>query len=386
MKFKIKSALFLAIGVSIALLSIAACQGSSELSNATSEVPSGKTPNASINGAITYREQLTLSPGASVVMELRDVSYADAPAPLIARQTISDPGQVPIKFKVEYSREDIDPRNTYGISARIIESDGRLAFINDTAYDVITHNNPDRVDMLLVLVEPPPDLVDDADADWQTWVEVPATVISANLIPNEPEHPLRIAYYQSTIEGCARPGSQSLRLDGNDIIVSVTLIQPPPTAWSIPCHEQVVELDTVELVGSTLKSGKPYRVIVNGRVTTTFTLPDPGLGHTFITESPIEYWQVGVMESSPPRYQMRVDSGMPTGSSCSQFNGFEIRRIGPQRLEVLITHHVVADSSARCTRDYPIVETVIPLGSDFESGMEYAVSVNAESDMTFTAQ
>ena len=78
------------------------------------------------------------------------------------------------------------PGNRYSISARIIESDGRLAFINDTAYDVITHGNPDRVDMLLVLVEPPPDLVDDADADWQTWVEVPATVISANLIPNEP--------------------------------------------------------------------------------------------------------------------------------------------------------------------------------------------------------
>ena len=32
------------------------------------------------------------------------------------------------------------------------------------------------------------------------------------------------------------------------------------------------------------------------------------------------------------------------------------------------------------------METVIPLGSDFDSGIEYAVSVNAESDMTFTAQ
>ena len=121
-------------------------------------------------------------------------------------------------------------------------------------------------------------------------------------------------------------------------------------------------------------------------MTTTFTLPDPNLGHTFITESPIESWEVEILESSPPQYQLRVVSGMPTGSSCSQFNGFEIRRIEPQRLEVLITHHVVADSSARCTRDYPIVETVIPLGSDFDSGMEYAVSVNAESDMTFTAQ
>ena len=176
---------------------------------------------------------------------------------------------------------------------------------------------------------------------------------------------MRVAYYQSTIEGCARPGSQSLRLDGNDIIVNVTLMQPPPTAWSIPCHEQVVELDTVELVGAALESGQTYRVVVNGRVTTTFTLPDPGLGYTYITESPIESWEVDVLESSPPQYQLRVVSGMPTGSSCSQFNGFEIRRIESQRLEVLITHHSVADPSALCTKDYPIVETVVPLGSDF---------------------
>ena len=168
MKFKLKSALFLALGVSLVLLSMAACQGASDSSNATWEVPSGKTPNASINGTVTYRERLNLSPSASVVVELRDVSYADATAPLIARQTISDPGQVPIKFKVEYSREDIDSHNSYSISARIIESDGRLAFTNDTAYEVITHGNADRVDMLLVLVEPPPDLVDDdTGSDWR---------------------------------------------------------------------------------------------------------------------------------------------------------------------------------------------------------------------------
>ena len=386
MKFKLKSALFLALGVSLVLLSIAACQGAPDSSNATWEVPSGNTPNASINGTVTYRERLNLSPGASVVMELRDVSYADATAPLIARQTISDPGQVPIKFKVEYSREDIDPLNSYGVSAKIIESDGRLAFTNDTAYEVITNGNPDRVDMLLVLVEPPPDLVDDAGADWRTWVEVPVTVISANLIPNEPKHPLRIAYYQSTIEGCARPGSQSLRLDGNDIIVSVTLMQPPPTAWSIPCHEQVVELDTVELVGAALESGQTYRVVVNGRVTTTFTLQDRGIGHTFIAESPIESWDLEILEGETPQYQLRVVSGMPKGSSCSQFNGYEIRRDRSDRIEVTITHHEVADQFVDCTDNYPTVESVVPLGSNFDAGVEYIVSVNTESDMTFTAQ
>ena len=102
----------------------------------------------------------------------------------------------PIKFKVEYNREDISSRSRYSIRAKIVESDGRLAFTNDTVYEAITHGNPDKVNMLLVLVRPPPDLVGGSNAgeDWQTWVEVPVPVVWANLIPNEPEHLLRVAY------------------------------------------------------------------------------------------------------------------------------------------------------------------------------------------------
>ena len=68
--------------------------------------------------------------------------------------------------------------------------------------------------MLLVLVQPPPDQVEEG-VDWRKWVEVPVPVVWASLIPNEAEHLLRIAYYQSTIEGCARPGNEELRVDGN---------------------------------------------------------------------------------------------------------------------------------------------------------------------------
>ena len=113
-----------------------------------------------VTGTVTYRERIALTPGAVVEVQLRDVSYQDAAALLIDSQTISSPGQVPIEFEIEYRCEDIDPRNTYSIIARIIEADGRLAFINDTAYEVITRHNPNSVDMVLVMVEPPPDRVD----------------------------------------------------------------------------------------------------------------------------------------------------------------------------------------------------------------------------------
>lgn len=370
MKAKVKNTLLAAIGILVVLVALAACGGN---------------PSASVNGTVTYRERLALSPGAKLVVELRDVSYMDAAAPLIAQQTISDPGQVPIKFKVEYNRDDIDSRNTYAVSARIIESDGRLAFTNDTAYDVITRGNPNKVDMLLVLVQPPPDLVQDG-IDWQTWVEVPAQVTWANLIPNERERFLRIGYYQSTIEGCVRPGSQGLKVEGNKIIATVTLMQPPPNAWAIPCDEQLVELDAVEPIEASLEPGRTYHVIVNDTATASFSLPGSNLGHTFIAESPIQSAEIMVLESAPPQYQLRVVSGLPMGSGCSQFNGYEVRRGVSNEIEVVVTHHEVADQQVVCTADFPILETNVPLGSNFKSGVEYTIRVNSDTTVSFEAQ
>ena len=373
------------IGIAAFLVLTVGCQTASGPSSGTQEIPSGREPNAAVSGTVTYRERIALTPGASLVVELRGVSLADAAARLIARQTIANPGQVPINFKVEYNRDDIDSRHTYAIQARIIESDGRLAFINDTAHHVITRGSPDHVDMLLVLVQPPPDQVEEG-VDWRKWVEVPVPVIWASLIPNEAEHLLRIAYYQSTIEGCARPGNEELRLEGNDIIATVTLMQPPPTSWAIPCNEQVVELDTILPIQASLEPGQSYRVIVNDRVTGAFSLPRPELEDTALVESPIEDVEIMVLERDPREYQLRIVSAMQHGSSCSQFNGYEIRRSESNSIDVIVTHHHVAAKNVICTTDYPIVETIVPLGSEFEPGMEYTVSVNGDTTTSFVAR
>ena len=385
MSFNLKSAQLLALGIFACSFVAVACQTAPESSGGALEIPSGREPNAAVSGSVTYRERIALTPGASLVVELRDVSLADAAAPLIARQTIANPGQVPIDFKVEYSRDDIDSRNTYAIQARIVEADGRLAFINDTAYHVITRGNPDHVDMLLVLVQPPPDQVEEG-VDWLKWVEVPVPIIWANLIPNEAEHLLRIAYFQSTIEGCARPGNEELRVDGNDIIATVTLMQPPPTSWAIPCNEKVVELDTILPIQASLEPGQSYRVIVNDRVTGAFSLPRPELKDTALAESPIEDVEIMVLERDPREYQLRIVSAMQHGSSCSQFNGYEIRRSESNSIDIIVTHHHVAAKDVICTADYPIVETIVPLGADFEAGVEYTVVVNGEKNQSFVAR
>ncbi len=388
MKTKIHLAVPLALAACVAALGVA-CAGDPGSDKDGEGAFSDGQRQASLTGTVSYHERLALSPEAVLTIELQDTSYADAPSQLIASQAISGPGQVPIKFDVAYDPGDIDSGNRYSVGARIVESDGRLAFINDTAYEVLTRGNPNRVEMLLVLVEPPPDLIDagdDSGADWRQWQEVPARVIWANLIPNEPVHLLRIAYYQSIMENCARPGNQKLTLDGRDIIVRLTLMQPPETPWAAPCDDEVVELDTVHHIGTRLTSGQQYRVIVNGIETTTFTLPKSGLRDTVLAQSPIESAEVLSSETLPLQYHLRVVSGLPKGSGCSQSNGYEIRRRSPDEMDVAITHHEVDDPFVVCTADFPIIETIVPLGSDFEPGVEYSIDVNEDTPVTFLAR
>ena len=64
----------------------------------------------------------------------------------------------------------------------------------------------------------------------------------------------------------------------------------------------VVELDTVLPITAPLEPGQTYRIIANGRETTTFTLPAPDLRDTFIAESPIESAEVVVAGSAPPSW------------------------------------------------------------------------------------
>ena len=347
---------------------------------------SGVQPMRTVSGTVSYHERLALTPGATLIVELRDTSYADSPAELIASQTIAGPGQVPIKFDVLYEPRDIDSDRSYSITARIKESDGRLAFINDTAYDVLTQGNPNRVEMLLVLVEPPPDLVASIGGTgegWRTWVEEPVDVIWANIIPNEPVTLLRLAYFQSTLENCVRPGNQKVAMEGRDIIVRFTMQRPPETPWAIPCDEQVVELDTVLHMDATLAPADPYRVIVNDVVTTQFAIPSTRLGNTAIFESPIQSAEIVQAGSAYQEHVLRVVTGLPKGSGCSQANGYEIRRISARKWDVVVTHHEVTDPMVACTADFPIIELAIPLGPNLKSGVEYTIDVNGGTSLTF---
>ena len=90
-----------------------------------------------LKGSVSYRERMALPPGATVTVQLLDVSLADAPAMKIAEVVITPEGQVPVPFEIAYDDGAIVPNGRYTLAARI-EAGEQLLFINAAAYPVLT--------------------------------------------------------------------------------------------------------------------------------------------------------------------------------------------------------------------------------------------------------
>jgi uncharacterized lipoprotein YbaY len=105
-----------------------------------------------VTGTVTYLQRSALPPDAVVTVRLSDISKADAPAEVIAEQTIPTQGnQVPFAYILPFDQAQIVDSHTYAVQARI-EAGGKLLFINTASYPVITRGNP--TENVEVVVEP----------------------------------------------------------------------------------------------------------------------------------------------------------------------------------------------------------------------------------------
>lgn len=108
---------------------------------------------STVRGTITWRERIALPPDAEIIVRLQDVSRTDAPATVLAEQRIrADGHQPPFTFALEVDASRLDARMRCTVSARV-EQAGRLLFINDTAYPVLTQGASMQADLLLVAVK-----------------------------------------------------------------------------------------------------------------------------------------------------------------------------------------------------------------------------------------
>lgn len=126
-----KRALMLAASMLFGM-TLMGCQ--STASDMQTTAPTMKT----IEGTLAYRERIALPSNAVITVTLQDVSLADAPAKVLAKQQFeSDGAQVPFDFSLSYNSAEIQANHRYSVSARI-EVDGKLRFVTDTMNAVIT--------------------------------------------------------------------------------------------------------------------------------------------------------------------------------------------------------------------------------------------------------
>lgn len=112
-----------------------------------------ETQDNVVSGTVTYRQRSALPVNAVLIVKIVDVSRADASATVITEQRIETTGkQVPISFDLAYDRSKIQDRNRYAVQAEIRDGSGRLLFITDTSYPVITQGSPRTVDITVVPV------------------------------------------------------------------------------------------------------------------------------------------------------------------------------------------------------------------------------------------
>ncbi len=144
-----KKALQLIVSLVVTSLFVVGCQSTEE--SMTEQNTAVEQNMQSVTGTIAYRERLLLPENAQVTVTLQDVSKMDAAAEVIAQQQFSSDGhQVPLAFDLMFDSNRIQPRHRYSVSARI-EVNGKLRFITDTQYAVLTdENKTTHVDLRLV--------------------------------------------------------------------------------------------------------------------------------------------------------------------------------------------------------------------------------------------
>lgn len=93
------------------------------------------TTQASLDGEVFYLQRMALPPAAILTVSLQDVSRADAPVVVLARQSGPIKGQVPLPFNLTYDPKQVQAGHRYAVSAHI-ELEGKLLFISTAQHRV----------------------------------------------------------------------------------------------------------------------------------------------------------------------------------------------------------------------------------------------------------
>ena len=118
---------------------------------ACAAAPDVTTGTTVVNVTATYRERIMLPPGHVLTVRIEDVSLADAPARVLAEHVEALDGRgPPYTVTLGFPTSQIDPRHTYAARAEIRDPEGRLRFVTDTRYVVLTQGARAEADIVMV--------------------------------------------------------------------------------------------------------------------------------------------------------------------------------------------------------------------------------------------
>jgi len=102
-----------------------------------------------LTGEIFYQQRIALTEEAIITIQLVDISKQDVKAQVVAEKIIKNPGQVPIKFDIQYNPGDILPTSTYSLKIKI-EEKGSSFFTTDGVYPVINNGITEDIKIKVV--------------------------------------------------------------------------------------------------------------------------------------------------------------------------------------------------------------------------------------------
>ncbi len=139
---------------------------------ATAALLAGSAAAETLTGRAMIDTKMALPSGLTFEALIEDVARAGAPATLLARTVIDDPGQPPIAFAIDYDPGDLDPRAIYALRATI-RREGQILFTTDTVTRVLDGSSTGPVEVRLRPVRRSSDA--DAPVDSAHGLRLPAS-------------------------------------------------------------------------------------------------------------------------------------------------------------------------------------------------------------------
>ncbi|MBH8579371.1 YbaY family lipoprotein [Bisbaumannia pacifica] len=138
----------------------------------TTETPAAEAAETTtLSGRLSYRERMALPEEGVIIVQLLDVSLADAPAEILAEKHLTPEGQVPVDFRLAYDPAEVQTNHRYALRGEIRDAQGELLWTTTEHHGVdLSKASPEVPELVLTRVaEPTPPaaetMADEADVE-----------------------------------------------------------------------------------------------------------------------------------------------------------------------------------------------------------------------------